>query len=103
VAAGDFAQAAPPRTMRKHKPMAIAQAPFHAVPLCAGVTGTMGGVVIDVHAQAQKQSGGPFPGLYAVGTPVASLEGGPRAGYVGGLSKAFILGLLAAEHMAAAG
>jgi fumarate reductase flavoprotein subunit len=103
VAAGDFAQAAPPRTMRKHKPMAIAQAPFHAVPLCAGVTGTMGGVVIDVHAQAQKQSGGPFPGLYAVGTPVAGLEGGPRAGYVGGLSKAFILGLLAAEHIAAAG
>ena len=35
------------------------------------------------------------------GTPVAGLEGGPRAGYVGGLSKAFILGLLAAEHMAA--
>jgi hypothetical protein len=39
-----------------------------------------------------------FEGLYAVGTPVAGLEGGPRAGYVGGLSKAFILGLLAAEQ-----
>jgi predicted oxidoreductase len=60
----------------------------------------MGGVVIDEHGQALKQDGSPFPGLYAVGTPVAGLEGGPRAGYVGGLSKAFILGLLAAEHMA---
>jgi len=70
------------------------------VPLCAGITGTMGGLVIDAHAQAQKPDGGPFPGLYAVGTPVAGLEGGPRAGYVGGLSKAFILGLLAAEHAA---
>jgi hypothetical protein len=43
-----------------------------------------------------------FEGLYAVGTPVAGLEGGPRAGYVGGLSKAFILGLLAAEGAAGA-
>jgi len=73
-----------------------------AVPLCAGITGTMGGVVIDVQARAQKREGGVFEGLYAVGTPVAGLEGGPRAGYVGGLSKAFILGLLAAEAAAEA-
>lgn len=106
VAGGDFAALAPPRSLRKHShntrgPMAIAQAPFHAVPLCAGITGTMGGVVIDAHAQAQTPAGAPFPGLYAVGTPVAGLEGGPRAGYAGGLSKAFVLGLLAAEHIAA--
>ncbi len=44
--------------------------------------------------------GSRFPGLYAVGTPVAHLEGGPRAGYVGGLCKGFVLGLLAAEHIA---
>lgn len=100
VAGGNFAALAVPRTARRHKPMAIAQPPFHAVPLCAGITGTMGGVVIDAHAQAQTASGAPFPGLYAVGTPVAGLEGGPRAGYVGGLSKAFILGLIAAEHIA---
>jgi len=75
--------------------------PFFAVPLCAGITGTMGGVLIDANAQAQTPAGAPFPGLYAVGTPVAGLEGGPRAGYVGGLSKAFVLGLLAAEHIAA--
>ena len=96
----DFARLAVPRSMRKHKPMPIQTAPFHAVPLCAGITGTMGGVVIDAHAQAQRPDGTAFRGLYAVGTPVAGLEGGPRAGYVGGLSKAFVLGMLAAEHIA---
>ena len=60
----------------------------------------MGGVEIDAHAQAMRRDGGPFPGLYAVGTPVAHLEGGPRAGYVGGLCKGFVLALLAAEHAA---
>jgi fumarate reductase flavoprotein subunit len=101
VASGNFAALPVPRSVRKHKPMPIGKGPFHAVPLCAGITGTMGGVVIDANAQAQTPAGTPFPGLYAVGTPVAGLEGGPRAGYVGGLSKAFVLGLLAAEHIAA--
>ncbi|HXR85432.1 MAG TPA: FAD-dependent oxidoreductase [Stellaceae bacterium] len=101
VASGNFAALPVPRSVRKHKPMPIAKTPFHAVPLCAGITGTMGGVVIDANAQAQTPAGVPFPGLYAVGTPVAGLEGGPRAGYVGGLSKAFVLGLIAAEHIAA--
>jgi fumarate reductase flavoprotein subunit len=100
VGSNNFARLAVPRSMRKHKPMPIHTAPFHAIPLCAGITGTMGGVVINEHAQAQKPDGTNFRGLYAVGTPVAGLEGGPRAGYVGGLSKAFILGMLAAEHMA---
>src|SRR5689334_16866172 len=100
VARGDFSALAIPRSVKKHKPMTFGSGPFHAAPLAAGVTGSMGGVVIDEHAQARKPDGSPFPGLYAVGTGVAGLEGGPRAGYVGGLSKAFILGLLAAEHMA---
>ena len=100
VDTNDFARLAVPRTTTKHKPMPIRTPPFHAVPLCAGITGTMGGVVIDEHAQALRPDGSVFPGLYAVGTPVAGLEGGPRAGYVGGVSKAFILGMLAAEHMA---
>jgi fumarate reductase flavoprotein subunit len=102
VASGDFARLAVPRTTRKHKPMPILNPPFHAVPLCTGVTGTMGGVVISEHAQALKPDGSIFLGLYAVGTPVAGLEGGPRAAYVGGISKSFVLGLLAGEHIAGA-
>src|SRR5262249_19080817 len=35
------------RTVRRHKPMKLSIGPFHAVPLAAGVTGSMGGVVID--------------------------------------------------------
>jgi fumarate reductase flavoprotein subunit len=100
VASGDFARLAVPRITRKHAPMPILNPPFHAVPLCTGVTGTMGGVVINEHAQALKPDGGIFPGLYAAGTPVAGLEGGPHAGYVGGISKSFVLGLLAGEHIA---
>ena len=96
----DFTRLAVARTTAKHKPMPILRPPFHAIPLCAGITGTMGGVVINEHAQALRPDGTIFPGLYAVGTPVAGLEGGPRAGYVGGVSKAFILGLLAGEHIA---
>ena len=102
VAANEFVRLAIPRSVKKHKPMTFAVPPYHAVPLCAGITGTMGGVVIDAQARAQRREGGVFRGLYAVGTPVAGLEGGPRAGYVGGLSKAFILGLLAAEDAAKA-
>jgi fumarate reductase flavoprotein subunit len=98
---GDFARLAAPRTTKKHKAMPIRTPPLHALPLCAGITGTMGGVVINEHAQALRPDGSVFPGLYAVGTPVAGLEGGPRAGYVGGVSKAFILGMLAGEHIGA--
>lgn len=101
VAGGDFARLAVPRSVRKHQPMPMRTPPFHAIPLCTGITGTMGGVVINEHAQALRPDGSVFPGLYAVGTPVAGLEGGPRAGYVGGLSKAFVLGLLAGEHIGA--
>jgi fumarate reductase flavoprotein subunit len=100
VTGNDLARLAVPRSIKKHKPFVFAAPPFHAVPLCAGITGTMGGVVIDEHGNARRPDGDAFPGLYAVGTPVAGLEGGPRAGYVGGLSKAFILGLIAAEHIA---
>jgi len=90
----------PPRTNTKFKPMPIEKPPFHGVPLCAGITGTMGGIRINGHAQGLREDGSPIDGLYAVGTPVAGLEGGPKASYVGGLSKAFVLGLIAADHIA---
>jgi fumarate reductase flavoprotein subunit len=100
VASRRFGGLAVPRSTGKIAPLPITTPPFYAAPLCAGITGTMGGVKIDSHAQALRPDGKPFAGLYAVGTPVADLEGGPRAGYVGGLCKGFVLGLLAAEHAA---
>jgi fumarate reductase flavoprotein subunit len=101
VAARRCGALAVPRSAGKSTPLLVATPPFHAAPLCAGITGTMGGVRIDGNAQALWPDGTPFTGLYAVGTPVAGLEGGPRAGYVGGLCKGFVLALLAAEHIAA--
>ena len=51
--------------------------------------------------RALRADGSIIAGLYVAGTPVQGLEGGPRAGYVGGLCKALTLGLLAGEHIAA--
>ena len=82
------------------QPMPVAKPPFYAIPLCTGITGSMGGVVIDVGCRALRANGEAIRGLYAAGSTVAGLEGGPNAVYMGGLSKAFILGLLAAETIA---
>ena len=100
VAKNSLGDLDPPRTAAKFKPLPLMKPPFHAVALCAGITGTMGGIEINADAQALGRDGRAIAGLYVVGTPVSGLEGGPRAGYVGGLSKAFVLGLIAADHIA---
>jgi fumarate reductase flavoprotein subunit len=50
------------------------------------------GAVLDVNDR-------PIPGLYAVGSTIGGLNGGPHAGYVGGLINTTI-GLCAAEAIA---
>lgn len=92
----------PPRSATKGKAWPIAIPPFFAIPLCAGITHTMGGMVIDGDARVLRPDGAPIAGLYAAGTSTAGLEGdagGGRIGYVGGLIKA-VFGLRAAEHLA---
>ena len=81
--------------------LAINQPPYYAVPLCAGITYTLGGLAIDAQARVLHTSGAPIPGLYAAGSNTGGLEGGPGAHYLGGLIKAAVFGLLAAEHIAA--
>jgi fumarate reductase flavoprotein subunit len=100
VAGGTAAALDPPRSGVPVAPMPIAKPPFYAAPLVSGITATMGGVPIDAGARALRADGQPIAGLYAAGTTVAGLER-EAAAYVGGLSKAFILGLLAAEAIAA--
>lgn len=100
VRESDLTSLSPPRTTAKGKPVPLETPPFHAVPLCAGITVTMGGIKITPDSQARRADGSTIPGLYAVGTPVADLEGGPRDGYVGGLAKALTFGFRAAEHIA---
>jgi fumarate reductase flavoprotein subunit len=69
------------------------------VPLCAGITYTMGGVAIDAGGRVCHVSGGTIPGLYAAGSATGGHEGGPCAGYTGGLMKALTFGLAAAESI----
>jgi fumarate reductase flavoprotein subunit len=90
----------PARSTTRIKALAIAKPPFYAVPLCAGITYTMGGLAIDPHGQVQRQGSGALGGLYAVGAASGGLEGGEGVGYVGGLIKAATFGLRAAEAIA---
>jgi fumarate reductase flavoprotein subunit len=79
----------------------ITRPPFYAIRLCAGLTYTTGGIAIDRRAQVVKPNGAPIPGLYAAGACTGGLEGGPMAGYIGGLCKALSLGYIAAASIAA--
>ncbi len=99
-ASGAFASLAPPRTTDRYKPMPIATGPFMAIPVCPGITYTMGGIRIDSDARVLSESGGVIPGLYAAGATTGGIEGGPLIGYVGGLSKAAVFGFRSAEHAA---
>jgi fumarate reductase flavoprotein subunit len=90
----------PPRSMRPMAALQVLHPPFYAMPLCSGITATMGGIAIDTDCRALRPDGDAIPGLFAAGSTVAGLEGGTQMAYMGGLSKAFILGLLAAEGIA---
>lgn len=101
VSSGGAANLAPARTADVFPARPIEQPPFHAIPVCAGITVTMGGVAIDESARVVRPDGAPIPGLFAAGSTVGGVEGGPNAGYVGGLIKAFVFGHRAAETIAA--
>lgn len=73
--------------------------PFFAVPVCAGITFTMGGLRIDANARVLDKAGQPIEGLYAAGSATGGVDGGPRFRYVGGLARAAIFGMQAADHI----
>lgn len=100
LAAGATARLSPPRTAAKAKPMPIEKPPYHAIPVAAGITYTMGGIVIDGEARVLRPDGSAIEGLYAAGSTTGGLEGGPPVGYLGGLAKAGTQGLIAAESIA---
>jgi fumarate reductase flavoprotein subunit len=99
---GTFDGSTPPRTTARFPAKPVKAAPFRAIPLCAGITVTMGGIAVDGAARVVRPDDTPISGLYAAGSSVGGIEGGPRSGYVGGLILAFLLGLVAAETAAAA-
>jgi fumarate reductase flavoprotein subunit len=90
----------PPRSSAKYAAMAIETPPYYVIPVCAGITYTMGGLRIDADARVLRGDGAVISGLYAAGSTTGGLEGGDVAGYVGGLVKAGVFGLRAAQHAA---
>lgn len=97
-----WADLSPPRTAGAGKPWPILKAPFHALPIAAGITYTMGGIATDANAQVLDTGSAPITGLYAAGACTGGLEGGGFAGYSGGLTKSNVFGLLAGEAIARA-
>lgn len=100
VRAGSAPALNPPRTTMTFPAHVFEKPPYFAIPLCAGITVTSGGVAVDGRARVLDGAGAPIPGLYAAGSVVGGLEGGPRAGYVGGLIKAFGIGRVAGREIA---
>jgi fumarate reductase flavoprotein subunit len=90
----------PERSTRSGAPRRIETPPFFAIPICAGITNTTGGIAIDGHGRVKRPDGSAIAGLYAAGGTTGGLEGGGALGYVGGLIKACVFGLRAAEHAA---
>ena len=88
----------PARTRNKHLPLGITEPPYRAIHVCAGITYTLGGIAIDRDSRVLDQIGQPVHGLYAAGSATGGIEGGAPALYLGGLAKAVVTGLRAAEH-----
>lgn len=101
VRAGSAPALSPERTTMTYPAHTLEKAPFYAIPLCAGITVTSGGLSVDGQARVLDGAGNAIPGLYAAGSVVGGIEGGPRAGYVGGLIKAFGIGRIAGQTIAA--
>ena len=80
----------------------LLKAPFYAVELkrIGGSAIPSAGLLIDPHARCLGWDGKPIPGLYAVGTDMASIMGGfyPSGGI--NLGPAMTFGYIAGRHAA---
>ena len=97
VLAGRSADLSPCRSPDSIKPHAIEISPFYAVPVCVGITATMGGLRVDSRMNVFGRDDRGIDGVFAAGGTVGGFEGGASAFYLGGLSKALVTGLLAGE------
>jgi len=100
LAAGAAGKLAPPRSATVFAPLPVVAAPFYAVKILAGITYTTGGIAIDEWCRVRASGGGTIAGLYAAGSATGGHEGGPAAGYTGGLSKALVFGRRAGDTLA---
>ena len=90
----------PARTTDLIEANPVTNPPYYAIPVCAGITATSGGLAVNWRGEVVDPDDRPIAGLYAAGSAVGGIEGGPHAGYVGGLIKSFGIGLIAADSIA---
>ncbi len=76
IETGALPRLSPARSDSPNKGWAIKTAPFYAMPICAAITNTMGGIVVDGDARVLDNNDKPIPGLYAAGSTVGGLDGG---------------------------
>jgi len=69
-----------------------------AVHVAAAVTHTIGGLAVDTDARVLGRDGAPLDGLWAAGVDAGGVATG---GYASGLAQALVLGLAAADSVAA--
>ena len=100
VQAGGVSSIEPPRRTDLNRAFPVTQPPYYAIPVCAGITVTSGGLAVNGRGEVVDAQDQPIPGLYAAGSAVGGIEGGPHAGYVGGLIKSFGIGLISADSIA---
>jgi fumarate reductase flavoprotein subunit len=86
---------------REPESVPIKTPPYRGARVVPGITFTMGGARIGPDAGVRAHDGRPISGLYAAGSSVGGINGGPRGGYVGGLAAAATFGYIAGGSMAA--
>lgn len=100
VRSGNMETLSVPKSPAKIRAREISRAPFFAIPICPGITHTMGGIAINPFGAVESVDGGAIPGLFAAGSTVGGAEGGRDSFYLGGLCKAATLGLMSGEGAA---
>lgn len=78
----------------------IDKAPYYAVKIVPGDTGTAGGPMINDDAQVLNEAGEAIPGLYCIGNNSAAALGRAYAGAGGTIGLAMTFGFRAANHLA---
>lgn len=79
---------------RKRNRLPIDTPPFNALEVQASITYTYGGLSTDADGRVLAPTGGPIPGLFAVGVDAGGLN---VRGYTGGLVRGFVFGRRAAR------
>jgi len=90
----------PERSTRSGAPQRIETPPFFAIPICAGITNTMGGIAIDGHGRVKRPDGSAISGLYVAGGKHWWARGQRCTGLCRRADQGCVIGLPAAEHAA---